>query len=82
MKVGVFDINDLVVVYAPPNLYSVMPGNAVMLRSGGPKMIVDYTIGDRVGDKHEAVCSWTVNGIRQTHVFDLRCLTCYTGVEE
>lgn len=81
MNSAVFDINDLVLVYAPPNLYSVMPGNAVMLRSGGPKMIVDYVIGERVGDKHEAACSWDYEGVRQTRVFDLRCLTCYIGAE-
>ena len=83
MNSGFFNESDLVKVYAPPNLFSVMPGNLVMLRSGGPKMIVDYQ-----DDAGMAVCSWAVNGTRHTHLFDLKCLTCYccskckVGVEE
>jgi uncharacterized protein YodC (DUF2158 family) len=56
---GVFRHDELIRVYAPPNLHSVMPGNKVMLRSGGPCMIVDSVI-----DKEHAYCSWDENGVR------------------
>jgi uncharacterized protein YodC (DUF2158 family) len=67
------DPDDLVRCYAPPNLRSVMPGNRVMLRSGGPEMIVRETLpGDR------ARCDWTdSSGKRETADFALACLTCY-----
>lgn len=74
MKQGTVDTDDLIKVYSVPNLRSVMPGNRVMLRSGGPEMIVRETSQD--GD--HAVCDWDDgDGRRQTHTFALVCLTCY-----
>ena len=72
MSSETFHIDDLVLCYAPPNLRSVMPGNRVMLRSGGHEMVVDYVDKDGL-----AVCSWSVNNERHTYSFDLRMLTCY-----
>lgn len=72
MESGEFDENDLVRCYALPNLLSVMAGNKVMLRSGGPEMIVAGT--DING---YAICHWIENGVLQKHTFQLACLTCY-----
>jgi uncharacterized protein YodC (DUF2158 family) len=72
VNVGIFDCNDLVICYAPPNLLSVMPGNHVMLRSGGPDMIVaDVT------PEGDAICQWMAEGELQRHTFSLECLTCF-----
>lgn len=74
MQRGVFDASELVKVFSRPNLHSVMPGNKVMLRSGGPRMIVRET----TEDGKSAVCDWDDDGgVRQTHTFALVCLTCY-----
>ncbi|MCY0910853.1 DUF2158 domain-containing protein [Massilia antarctica] len=72
MKTGTFNVSDLVECYAPPNLRSVMPGNRVMLRSGGPEMTV-------IGMTHtgHVACNWMVNGLMHGDSFDLECLTCY-----
>ena len=67
-----FDASKLVTCYAPPNLGSVMPGNRVMLRSGGPEM----TVCD-VDEKGRAVCQWLISGQLRSHAFDLECLTCF-----
>jgi uncharacterized protein YodC (DUF2158 family) len=73
MNEGTFSAEDLVACYAPPNLRSVMPGNKVMLRSGGPEMIV--TGVDAGG---YAICVWPNDaGILQRRAFALECLTCY-----
>jgi uncharacterized protein YodC (DUF2158 family) len=72
MHTEVFRSDDLIRCYAPPNLRAVMPGNKVMLRSGGPEMTVSYT--DRHG---RAVCQWMADSGLQTDVFDLECLTCF-----
>ncbi|MET3132877.1 uncharacterized protein YodC (DUF2158 family) [Oxalobacteraceae bacterium GrIS 1.11] len=72
MNSSTFDINQLVICYAPPNLRSVMPGNRVMLRSGGPEM----TVAD-VDSAGCAVCQWLADGQLQRHAFDLECLTCF-----
>ena len=72
MRSGTFDASQLVICYAPPNLRSVMPGNHVMLRSGGPEMTVCDM--DGVG---RAVCQWLVDGELRSHPFDLECLTCF-----
>lgn len=72
MAEGWFQVGDLVRCYAPPNLLSVVPGNRVMLRSGGPEMTVCDTDGER------ATCQWlTGDGAMQSGVFQLVCLTCY-----
>lgn len=68
-----FKEEDLVKVYAPPNLLSVMPGNKVMLRSGGPKM----TVIDQVGDTMAEVMWEYEEGKTMTHIFNLTCLTCF-----
>ena len=66
----------MVECYAPPNLLSVMPGNRVMLRSGGPEMIVIKQIGDTMAEVMWEV--WNGNDDRTaTHIFYLSCLTCY-----
>lgn len=67
-----FDPSKLVVCYAPPNLRSVMPGNRVMLRSGGPEM----TVCDMDG-AGRAICQWLIDGMLHSHPFDLECLTCF-----
>lgn len=72
MHHGVFEVGQLVVCCAPPNLLSVMPGNRVMLRSGGPEMTVCDT-----NAKGQAICQWVSGGKLETHAFDLECLTCY-----
>ena len=68
---GTFDGKNLVECYAPPNLHSVMPGNRVMLRSGGPEMIVIKQVGHNMADVR-----WGDNG-EFTHIFYLDCLTCF-----
>lgn len=69
---GNFKEDDLIVCYSPPNLLSVMPGNRVMLRSGGPEMIVVEQIGnDKAKVKWQDTDGWFA------HIFDLACLTCY-----
>jgi uncharacterized protein YodC (DUF2158 family) len=72
MKRGVFNEADLIRCYAPPNLLSVMPGNRVMLRSGGPEM----TVYD-VAENGDALCQWMAGGKLEKHAFTLACLTCY-----
>lgn len=72
MQTATYDARDLIRCYAPPNLRSVMPGNRVMLRSGGPEM----TVSDN--DEHgRAVCQWMLDGVLHTAAFDLECLTCF-----
>lgn len=73
MNQGIFELSQLVICYAPPNLREVMPGNRVMLRSGGPEMTVCDT--DAEG---RAIVQWmTDEGLLVKDVFDLECLTCY-----
>lgn len=72
LETGTFSADELIHCYSPPNLLSVMPGNRVMLRSGGPEMIVM----DNRPDNH-ALCMWEGDGKLHTAEFDLRCLTCY-----
>lgn len=73
MNHGIFDCGQLVQCYAPANLRSVMPGNRVMLRSGGPEMTVCDT-----DDQGRAVVLWEDgDGKLQGHAFDLELLTCY-----
>jgi uncharacterized protein YodC (DUF2158 family) len=73
METRVFDANDLIRLYSPPSLGSVMPGNKVMLKSGGPKMTVcDVDADDR------AVCQWLDDdGKLVAHAFELWVLTCW-----
>ena len=66
-----FHADDLVACYAPPNLRSVMPGNRVMLRSGGPEMIVTRQIDDDIAEVR-----WGADG-EYISLFLLACLTCY-----
>lgn len=77
LQSGDFDASELIAVYSPPNLRSVMPGNHVMLRSGGPDMIVADAIVDEDGDD-AALCQWT-DELDEFHseTFKLVCLTCY-----
>jgi uncharacterized protein YodC (DUF2158 family) len=72
MRSDTFHASELVICYAPPNLRSVMPGNRVMLRSGGPEM----TVCD-VDDTGRAICQWMVEGTLCYNLFDLECLTCF-----
>ncbi|NHZ62626.1 DUF2158 domain-containing protein [Massilia genomosp. 1] len=72
MNQQAFGVDQLVVCYSPPNLRSVMPGNKVMLRSGGPEMTVCDT-----SVHGQAVCQWTGDDGLVTRAFDLECLTCY-----
>lgn len=73
MHSDVFPLDQLIVCYAPPNLRSVMPGNRVMLRSGGPEMTVCDT-----DDQGRAIVQWIGNdGQLEQYAFDLECLTCY-----
>lgn len=67
-----FDNSRLVACYAPPNLRSVMPGNKVMLRSGGPEM----TVCD-INELGQALCQWLDGERIVISAFDLECLTCY-----
>lgn len=72
MNSATYSPSDLVKCYAPPNLRSVAPGNRVMLRSGGPEMIVREQAGDA------AIVDWDdADGQRQTATFALVCLTCF-----
>lgn len=71
MKHGEFLESDLVKVYAPPNLRSVMPGNRVMLRSGGPEMIVVDSDGDN------ATMNYEIDGNLVSLTLPLACLTCF-----
>lgn len=72
MRSETFSATELITCYAPPNLRSVMLGNRVMLRSGGPEMTVcDVDAAGR------AICQWLVEGSLRTHAFDLECLTCF-----
>jgi uncharacterized protein YodC (DUF2158 family) len=69
-----FKQGDLILLYAPPNLRSVMPGNKVMLRSGGPCMIVE----EYIEKEDSAVCKWNGEGTELNRAtFPLACLTCY-----
>jgi uncharacterized protein YodC (DUF2158 family) len=70
-----FNAEDLIQCYAPPSLRSVMEGNRVMLRSGGPEMTVS-----RLDQQGRAVCQWMSEAALQTSAFDLECLTCYGAV--
>ncbi|HEX8615654.1 MAG TPA: hypothetical protein VF800_30600 [Telluria sp.] len=72
VSTGTFNAADLVKCYAPPNLHSVMPGNRVMLRSGGSEMTVCDTLSN--GD---ALCQWISAGVLQSASFPLVCLTCF-----
>lgn len=72
MRTGTFPVDQLVQCYAPPNLRSVMPGNRVMLRSGGPEMTVCDTL-----DNGDALVQWMSGGALQSHAFPLECLTCF-----
>ncbi|OFJ47675.1 hypothetical protein BA896_000265 [Janthinobacterium lividum] len=72
MKSGIFASSDLIQCYAPPNLLSVMPGNRVMLRSGGPEM----TVCD-IDEEGRAICQWLVDGTLHSYPFYLECLTCF-----
>lgn len=72
MSAGTFDAKDLIIAYAPPNLRSVMPGNRVMLRSGGPEMTVCDTDAQGM-----AVCQWMRCERLERSTFPLECLTCY-----
>lgn len=75
-----FKESDLMKVYAPPNLYSVEPGNRVTLRSGGPEMIVYDSSG--VAPDGTANVSWLDGeGNRIFDTFPLVCLTCYPCTE-
>jgi uncharacterized protein YodC (DUF2158 family) len=73
MNTDTFDAKDLIIGYALPNLRSVMPGNKVMLRSGGPEM----TVIGMTYDGKQVACHWMVNGLMHGDSFDLECLTCY-----
>ena len=72
MRTGAFDSTKLIACYAPPNLRSVMPGNRVMLCSGGPEMVVCDADADG-----RAICQWLVDGELRSAKFDLECLTCF-----
>jgi uncharacterized protein YodC (DUF2158 family) len=72
MNTSTLDARDLIQCYAPPNLRSVMPGNKVMLRSGGPEMTVCDTLPN--GD---AWCQWMADGVLHDAPFPLECLTCF-----
>ena len=72
MNEQIFNIDQLVVCYAPPNLREVEPGNKVMLRSGGPEMTVCDT--NALG---QAICQWMGPDGLERATFDLECLTCY-----
>lgn len=72
LRSRIYDATDLVKVYRPPNLHSVMPGNKVMLLSGGPKM----TVCD-VDTAGRAICQWESNGTLHSRAFDLKVLTCW-----
>lgn len=68
----IYSADSLVRCYAPPSLLEVMPGNRVMLRSGGPEMIVwDVPVPG------QAKCQWMQDGQLQSHLFALECLTCF-----
>ncbi|MDQ2822053.1 MAG: DUF2158 domain-containing protein [Pseudomonadota bacterium] len=67
-----FNVSDLAHCYAPPNLRSVMPGNKVMLRSGGPEM----TVCD-MNEQGQALCQWMDGDRMVANAFSLECLTCY-----
>ena len=50
-----------------------MPGNRVMLRSGGPEMIVIGQIGDNMAEVR-----WEIeDGKTMDHIFYLAALTCF-----
>lgn len=68
-----FNESNLVKVYAPPNLHSVMPGNQVMLRSGGPRM----TVYDVAANGDALVSYVDDEGRLHRGQFKLLCLTCY-----
>lgn len=72
MNQGRFDAGKLIACYAPPSLRSVMPGNKVMLRSGGPEMTACNT-----NEQGEAVCQWMADGQLVSGAFPPECLTCY-----
>lgn len=64
---------NLIKCYAPPSLGSVMPGNKVMLRSGGPCMTVSG-----IDSKGDAVCMYEGDGGKiERAIFPLACLTCF-----
>jgi len=71
-SIKIFNKDNLIKVYSFPNLRSVSPGNKVMLRSGGTKMIVDYPI-----DEFTCMCSYEEDSKYVQEIFDLRCLTCW-----
>lgn len=72
LRSGAFDVDDLVHVYAPPNLRSVMPGNKVMLRSGGPELTVISSTEDN------AIVNYIDDDGKLVKLeFPLVCLTCY-----
>jgi hypothetical protein len=72
MHAHAFKSADLMRCYAPPNLRSVMPGNKVMLRSGGPEMTVS-----RVALDGRAVCQYMEGSKLVQILLPLECLTCY-----
>lgn len=72
MFTSTYNADDLTVCYAPPSLREAMPGNRVMLRSGGPEMIVCD-----VPAAGQANCQWMQDGQLLSQVFALECLTCF-----
>lgn len=72
MNTDAFETSQLIACYAPPSLRSVMPGNRVMLRSGGPEMVVCDVDADG-----RAVCQWLADGDLRSAKFDLECLSCF-----
>jgi uncharacterized protein YodC (DUF2158 family) len=81
LNTGQFNVGDLVKVFALPNLYSVEPGNKVMLRSGGPCMIV-YDSYQNLNDWWSAKVRWDdEEGKTWDMDYDLRMLTCWGAIK-
>ena len=78
---GEFKSSDLVAVYSRPNLYSVIPGNKVELRSRGPCMIVQDSWINEDGFTIARVKYEDADGKLQSLDFDLRMLTGFGAVE-
>lgn len=78
---GEFKSAELVEVYSRPNLHSVMLGNKVELRSGGPCMIVEDSWLNEEGFTTARVKWKSIDDKLKTSEFDLRMLTCFGAVK-
>lgn len=59
----------------PSNILDLNPGDVVVLKSGGPKMTVDFVFNvEKPGNPRWVCCTWFEGGTRQSGDFSIRVL--------